>query len=161
MTDWREARNSSPWLEAYRPGAGGWQGPAMKAWWMGSGTRLVMCVWGYVCMSVWVALKAPFSLIRVTGGTQGKVMIGHTVRKNEQTNFRSSHTEKFILRSSDTFKKVCMGTATHPSYKMRCLTTATWLHAKFSWVFILKKQKKTMSYYWHQDNTAHFNSETS
>lgn len=115
MTDWRGARNSSPWLEAYRPGAGSWQGPAMRAWWMGSGTELVMCVSLCVCVQVHgVAFRAPLSLSWVTEGTQGKIMIGHSVRQNERTSFRSSYTQKLASpgspRLSDIFRNVC----THP-----------------------------------------------
>ena len=72
MTDWRGARNSSPWLEAYRPGAGGWQGPAMRAWWMGSGTGLVMCVSLCVCASSWSGFLGPLKLDLSYRGNPGK-----------------------------------------------------------------------------------------
>lgn len=146
MTDWRGARNSSPWLEACRPGAGGWQGPAMRVWWMGSGTGLVMCVSLCVCVQAHgVAFRAPLSLIWVTEGTEGKVMIGHSVRQNERTSFRSSYTQKLASpgspRLSDTSRNAC----THPPTCMHTHThtaqQCTSLHITFSWVFILERWK--------------------
>ena len=69
MTDWRGAQNSSPWIGAYRPGAGGWQGPAMRGlmnrfWHWAGDVCLCVCVCVCVRPSTPSGSQAPSSLQR-------------------------------------------------------------------------------------------------
>lgn len=99
MTDWREARNSSPWLKAYRPGARGWQDPAMRVWWMGSGTGLVICISVYA--RIHMHAQAHTHAYTQNSYFEGKVMIGCTVKQNERTSLRSSYTLNFCSLGSN------------------------------------------------------------
>lgn len=50
----------------------------------------------YVCLCVRahrVSFRAPFSLIWVTGGTKGKVTVGHSDKQNETSSFSSAYTQ--------------------------------------------------------------------
>lgn len=91
VTDWRGARNSSPWLEACRPR--GWRltGPSyevlMNGFWHWAGD-----VCECVCANTWSGFQAPLRLDLSYRGNQGKGYYGHSGKQYGTTSFRSSYT---------------------------------------------------------------------
>ena len=161
MTDWRGARNSSPWIEAYRPGAGGWQGPAMRTWWIGSGTGLVMCACVCVCVCVSKPAEWLSSPVELTEGTQGEVVIGHSVRQKERMSSRS-YTQKTSslgsLRLSGPRPHPPTSPYLHSPRSMSTYQTTAHLVIRELLRRIHPGEMENMIHYWHGEQRCAFES---